>query len=407
MAKPIIEVSNLSKVYRLGEIGATSLREETARAFRKMRGLEPPKDLKDFWALRDVSFSVERGDVVGVIGRNGAGKSTLLKVISRITEPTKGRIRLGGRVAALLEVGTGMHPELTGRENIYLNGTILGMRKREIDRKLDEIIDFAGISKHLDTPVKRYSSGMNVRLGFAVAAHLEPEILIIDEVLAVGDAEFQKKCMGKVKDVASHGRTVLFVSHNLGLVRSFCSKGLLLHSGVRQFFGSCSAAIDRYVKITQDAKPENKAVATSKTVALLDAEVRSIDGSTVIQSGTPFEIEFSVKDESENPSSTNVYFELFNASGVLVSAFRSGSRGIHDTTRNEPGIFRCKIEDNGLRPGDYYIDVKVRNQEKDIDVVESALSISVSDGYIQERLVNPQNQGGVYQIPHTWSKPNC
>lgn len=247
MSQPIISVRDISKVYRLGEIGATSLREESARVWRKFRGKEPLADEGDFWALNGVSFEVEQGEVVGIIGKNGAGKSTLLKILSRITEPSKGEIRLRGRVAALLEVGTGFHPELTGRENIYLNGTILGMKKREIDAKLDEIINFSGIEKHIDTPVKRYSSGMNVRLGFAVAAHLEPEILIVDEVLAVGDAEFQKKCIEKMQDVASEGRTVLFVSHNMSSVTRLTQRSIVLEKGRVSLDSSTSNAVDYYL----------------------------------------------------------------------------------------------------------------------------------------------------------------
>lgn len=206
-----------------------------------------PTSQEDFWALNDVSFEVKQGDRIGIIGRNGAGKSTLLKVLSRITEPTTGRVKIKGRVASLLEVGTGFHPELTGRENIYLNGAILGMSRAEIRKKFDEIVDFAEIEKFLDTPVKRYSSGMYVRLAFAVAAHLDPEILVVDEVLAVGDAQFQKKCLGKMEDVsAKEGRTVLFVSHNMGAVRQFCNKGLFLHTGQMLYEGEVVDAIDKY-----------------------------------------------------------------------------------------------------------------------------------------------------------------
>lgn len=247
MKQPIIQVSHLAKVYRLGEIGATSLREEFERRWRGFRKLESKQPEGDFWALRDLSFDVLPGEILGIIGKNGAGKSTLLKILSRITEPTRGEIRLRGRVAALLEVGTGFHPELTGRENIYLNGTILGMKKREIDRKLDEIIDFSGIERHIDTPVKRYSSGMNVRLGFSVAAHLEPEILVIDEVLAVGDAEFQSKCIGKMQDVAQAGRTVLFVSHQMASISRLTTRCIVLANGEIDFDGATPAAISRYI----------------------------------------------------------------------------------------------------------------------------------------------------------------
>jgi ABC-type polysaccharide/polyol phosphate transport system ATPase subunit len=230
----VIEVKGLTKKYRIGRADKKSdtmmgaLLEGLKSPLRNLRQIQSLTRLNEVgddinWALRDVSFEVKEGEVLGIIGHNGAGKSTLLKILSQITEPSAGEVILRGRVAALLEVGTGFHPELTGRENIYMNGTILGMRKREIDRKLDEMIEFSGVEKYLDTPVKFYSSGMRVRLGFSVAAHLEPEILIIDEVLAVGDAEFQKKCLGKMEDVAGHGRTVLFVSHNMTAVQNLCA----------------------------------------------------------------------------------------------------------------------------------------------------------------------------------------
>src|SRR6202011_3679487 len=241
MSDAIITVEGLGKKYRLGQRSNeryTALRDvltDKAKSLFRRNG-NPRSDIRnpqsnEIWALRDVSFEVKQGEVIGIIGRNGAGKSTLLKILSRITEPTTGRVRLKGRVASLLEVGTGFHPELTGRENIFLNGAVLGMTRAEIQRKFDEIIDFAEVEKFLDTPVKRYSSGMYVRLAFAVAAHLEPEILVVDEVLAVGDAEFQKKCLGKMQEVSRGGRTVLFVSHNMSAVARLCSRGMLLHSG--------------------------------------------------------------------------------------------------------------------------------------------------------------------------------
>ncbi len=241
MAEPIIRVENLGKKYQIkhkeGRQGYKSLRDVIADSAKTVFNLFKPKSgtkstsTEEFWALKDVSFDVQHGDVVGIIGRNGAGKSTLLKILSRITEPTTGRVTLNGRVASLLEVGTGFHPELTGRENIFLNGSILGMSRSEIARKFDEIVAFAEVEKFLDTPVKRYSSGMYVRLAFAVAAHLEPEILVVDEVLAVGDAAFQKKCLGKMGEVAKGGRTVLFVSHNMQTVTRLCTHGLLLDAG--------------------------------------------------------------------------------------------------------------------------------------------------------------------------------
>src|SRR5512144_1441105 len=233
-----IIAEGLGKRYQIGQSGRqaySTLRDVLASGVRRGSGSSKPESTAEFWALRDVSFEVNQGDVIGIVGRNGAGKSTFLKLLSRITEPTTGRIKLRGRVASLLEVGTGFHPELTGRENIYLNGAILGMSRGEIARKFDEIVAFAEIDKFLDTPVKRYSSGMFVRLAFAVAAHLEPEVLIVDEVLAVGDADFQRKSLGKMSDVAKGGRTVLFVSHNLAAIRRLCSHAFLFESGKLTF----------------------------------------------------------------------------------------------------------------------------------------------------------------------------
>jgi lipopolysaccharide transport system ATP-binding protein len=257
MPSPVIQVENLSKYYRLGLIGGGTLNEDINRWIAKMRGKPDPllkigeKDhgnRKDgqIWALRDVSLEVNEGEILGIIGRNGAGKSTLLKILSKITAPTEGRIKIKGRVGSLLEVGTGFHPELTGRENIYLNGTILGMSHSEVTSKLEEIIEFAEMGKFIDTPVKRYSSGMTVRLAFAVAAHLEPEILVVDEVLAVGDAAFQKKCLGKMQDVSKKGRTVLFVSHNMSSIEKLCSRVMILKGGKVYADESCSDALSLY-----------------------------------------------------------------------------------------------------------------------------------------------------------------
>jgi lipopolysaccharide transport system ATP-binding protein len=250
--KPIIEVTGLSKRYRLGMLGANSLREEVEIWWDRLktgngRANKQPEDARDFWALRDVSFSVQAGEVVGIVGSNGAGKSTLLKILSRITEPSEGEALMRGRVASLLEVGTGFHPELSGRENIFLNGAILGMTTKEIRSRLDEIIDFSEVEEFLDTPVKRYSSGMYVRLAFAVAAHLEPEILIIDEVLAVGDAAFQKKCLRKMGDVAKGGRTVLFVSHNTAAITNLCSRCLLIEKGRLAADGGTREVVGAYL----------------------------------------------------------------------------------------------------------------------------------------------------------------
>ncbi|MGL4880207.1 MAG: ABC transporter ATP-binding protein, partial [Waterburya sp.] len=287
MSQSIIQVENLGKKYLIGQnrqIGKLNLREtitESAKSLGK-KILQPHKHSltepasTDYWALKDVSFEIKQGEIVGIIGRNGAGKSTLLKILSRITEPTTGRILIKGRIASLLEVGTGFHPELTGRENIYLNGAILGMSKVEIKRKFDEIVAFSEVEKFLDTPVKRYSSGMYVRLAFAVAAHLEPEILIVDEVLAVGDAAFQKKCLGKMGDVATkEGRTVIFVSHNMTTVRSLCQKAYLFNSGQIAYQGSTSSAIEQYMHSV-------KSLMISNSISLEERQDRSGDGSAIL-----------------------------------------------------------------------------------------------------------------------------
>ena len=257
----VIKVENVSKQYRLGQVGTGTLSHDLKRWWALTRGKEDPylkigmqndrtqKATGDYaWALKDINFEIEKGDTLGIIGKNGAGKSTLLKLLSRVTSPSTGLLKIKGRIASLLEVGTGFHPELTGRENIFLNGAILGMTKKEIARKFDEIVDFAGVELYIDTPVKRYSSGMYVRLAFGVAAHLEPEILIVDEVLAVGDAEFQKKCLGKMGDVASHGRTIIFVSHNMQAVQSLCKTALYLKSGEVVEIGRTDKVINNYLR---------------------------------------------------------------------------------------------------------------------------------------------------------------
>jgi lipopolysaccharide transport system ATP-binding protein len=259
---PVIKVQNLSKAYQLGEIGTGTLSRDLERFWARLRGKEDPfwkigevnnratkSESNIVWSLKDLNFDIEQGDSVGIIGQNGAGKSTLLKILSRVTAPTTGLVKVKGRIASLLEVGTGFHPELSGRENIYLNGAILGMRKAEIKRKFDEIVDFSGVEKYIDTPVKRYSSGMYVRLAFAVAAHLESEIMIVDEVLAVGDAEFQKKCLGKMSDVSSkEGRTVLFVSHNMDAVMRLCTHAILLKNGCLTGFDNTNNIVDLYLR---------------------------------------------------------------------------------------------------------------------------------------------------------------
>lgn len=298
--KPIISVERLGKRYTIRHEGQTpykSLREELFKLPGKLLHKGRQQSKEEFWALRDVSFDVMPGERLGIIGRNGAGKSTLLKLLSRITEPTTGRITLRGRVASLLEVGTGFHPELTGRENIFLNGAILGMSRAEVRRKFDEIVDFAGVEKFLDTPVKRYSSGMYVRLAFAVAAHLEPEILIVDEVLAVGDAEFQKKCLNKMESAsANEGRTVLFVSHNMGAIQRLCDNGLFLGQGKLLEADHIATILDTYRSSTQ-------------------IETQNATQSALLETGAVSLLSFTIRDERFNPceilvAGRKTYFEL-------------------------------------------------------------------------------------------------
>ncbi|MDQ1141889.1 ABC transporter ATP-binding protein [Pedobacter agri] len=287
-----IKVENLSKAYRLGQIGTGTISRDLERWYARMRGKEDPflrigesndqytKSESDVvWSLKDINFEIEQGDAVGIIGRNGAGKSTLLKILSKVTAPTTGKISGKGRIASLLEVGTGFHPELSGRENIFLNGAILGMRKKEIQHKLEEIVDFAGIERYLDTPVKRYSSGMYVRLAFAVAAHLESEILIVDEVLAVGDAEFQKKCLGKMSDVSKgEGRTVLFVSHNMGSIKQLCSKGLVLVNGELTLNSDMTSAVAYYHNAISQTASLNFKGTLSNQLTILDVKINDKSG---------------------------------------------------------------------------------------------------------------------------------
>jgi lipopolysaccharide transport system ATP-binding protein len=347
MGKPIIEISEISKCYHLGQFGLSSFREETEKLFRRIRGQRVEQTTaRDFWALRDISFSIEPGEVVGIIGRNGAGKSTLLKILSRITEPTKGEIILRGRVASLLEVGTGFHPELSGRENIFLNGAILGMTKSEIARKFDEIVDFAEVEKFIDTPVKRYSSGMYVRLAFAVAAHLEPEILIVDEVLAVGDSAFQKKCLGKMRDVARDGgRTVLFVSHNLGAVASLTQKCAYLKEGRMVTFDETSAAIRSYSGDHQN-KSSSWAASVENTNPLQITAMRflSLEGipEAEFELGVGFsiELEYVVREPLRN---TVVEAWVFSSDGVKLLVIGDYDSRPELLEEREVGRYRVKL----------------------------------------------------------------
>lgn len=371
MKDVILKAEHISKQYRLGTVGTGTISHDLNRWWHRVRGKEDPylkigdvndrskKGNSDYvWALHDISFEVERGEVLGIIGKNGAGKSTLLKILSRVTAPTTGSIKTRGRIASLLEVGTGFHPEMTGRENIYLNGSILGMTKKEITSKIDEIIAFSGCERYIDTPVKRYSSGMTVRLAFAVAAHLEPEILVVDEVLAVGDAEFQKKAIGKMQDIAKgEGRTVLFVSHNMAAVKSLCTKGIVMEHGRVVFEGNVDDCIDEYLRESQQnaTRQWDKDHPGSEFFRLHKAEVLNQNQETSLNHmiSSPVMVRFTyevLKDEQQFTHG----FNLFNNQGVHILSS-------HDTksdTLQEPvskGIYTKTIEIPGnlLAEGGY------------------------------------------------------
>ncbi|MET1046708.1 MAG: ABC transporter ATP-binding protein [Hyphomicrobium sp.] len=386
MSDTVIRVDGLSKRYVIGHQRPeryTALRDVAARTVKawmragadviRGRQLIDGDDVEDFWALKDIAFEVERGDVIGVIGRNGAGKSTLLKILSRITEPSEGRVEIRGRVASLLEVGTGFHPELTGRENIYLNGAILGMRHAEIKRKFDEIVGFAEVEKFLDTPVKRYSSGMYVRLAFAVAAHLEPEILVVDEVLAVGDAEFQQKCLGKMKRVAGEGRTVLFVSHNLAAVRSLCNKGILLAGGKLVSRGSADAVIRCYGNTTT-AGHEIAFAATPDRPSILSV---SVDPRALIERDLVVDIAFA----SPRPLHTAVGGVVLRAeTGEPVWGSNNRFHPSGETVRGlTSGILRCTCRRLPIWPGTYHLSVWLSDWHEDLDAKLDVLSIQIGE----------------------------
>ena len=387
MSDIAIQVENLGKLYRLGEIGTGTLTHDLNRAWARLRGKEDPfaiigetndrtaKGNSDYvWSLKDVNFEVKQGEVLGIIGRNGAGKSTLLKILSKVTAPTTGRVKVRGRIASLLEVGTGFHPELTGRENIFLNGAILGMTKTEIRGKFDEIVDFSGVERYINTPVKRYSSGMYVRLAFAVAAFLEPEILIVDEVLAVGDAEFQKKCIGRMKDVSvNDGRTVLFVSHDLNAVAQLCTHGIILNQGGVWYDGTASTMIYRYLNQgNQSSVYTNSKAHLTKKIAIASIEVKNANGdiSSIFHYNESIIIDFSfvIKDVSFSPS---FFVVILDARKRRVFASES------DAVKKD---LRLIIESEFLVRGEYSVHAFVNVPKiEQIDVAEDVCFFKVID----------------------------
>src|SRR6218665_1984866 len=373
MSDIVLKVENVSKQYRLGQVGTGTISHDLNRWWHKVRGKEDPflkvgdvnnrevKGQSDYvWALNNIDFEVRRGEVLGIVGKNGAGKSTLLKILSQVTTPTTGQIKIKGRIAALLEVGTGFHPELSGRENIFLNGAILGMTKAEIRSKFDEIVEFSGVGRYIDTPVKRYSSGMYVRLAFSVAAHLEPEILIIDEVLAVGDAEFQKKCLGKMKDVAGQGRTVLFVSHNMTAVNSLCSKCVSLKNGTVHAIGGTEQIVDLYLTNKYQTKthmswaPGNNPgdeTAILHSVRLINREQKTIEFSDIDKT-IGVEYVYEVLKAGSNPV-PNVH--VFTSKGEYAFV----SNAMANEGLDKAGVHKAVmwIPENLLNEGTYIVGV--------------------------------------------------
>ncbi|MDX6182226.1 ABC transporter ATP-binding protein [Flavobacterium sp. Fl-77] len=417
MSKDIIlKAENISKQYRLGQVGTGTLSHDINRWWHQIRGKENPylkigeindrstKGSSDYvWALQDINFEVERGEVLGIIGKNGAGKSTLLKILSKVTAPTTGSIKSRGRIASLLEVGTGFNGEMTGRENIFLNGAILGMTKKEITSKLAEIIEFSGCERYIDTPVKRYSSGMTVRLAFAVAAFLEPEILVIDEVLAVGDAEFQKKAIGKMQDISKgEGRTVLFVSHNMAAVKSLCTRGIVMEHGKVVFDGGIDQSIQRYLSTKNN------------NIGLIDRKDRLGTGNVKI-------IDVKIQDYEKIMTGSNMIIELFYKTVVENSRINEFGLSIWDYKENriislsstfkdqlndisESGVILCEIPNMPLVKGTYKLNCFVSSIFGLEDYIENVQEFDVEDSDIfgTGKTINPE--WGMIIVEHNWSK---
>ncbi len=389
MAETIIKVENLSKRYKLGTIGTGTLSHDLKRWWQRKRGKEDEYLRVDeeaasgeYWALKGVDFEIKAGDAVGIIGRNGAGKSTLLKILSRVTTPTQGTVKIGGRIASLLEVGTGFHPELTGRENIFMNGAIMGMTKAEIRAKLDEIIDFSGVEQYIDTPVKRYSSGMYVRLAFAVAAHLESEVLIVDEVLAVGDVEFQKKCLGKMGDVSrKEGRTVLFVSHHLSTVRDLCNTGIMLNKGRVNYMGSSTEAVNRFLSSFRTNALNERDDYQHKQGVIECRLLSDLDEASEVQeliSDQPLSLYFKVKGFRRTTKGISIGVRILdeskNALGTVYSDYYGHrfsldpEETVEIRTRNK-GIF--------LAPGTYTLVIELWADQKQLPSTIEGITFNV------------------------------
>ncbi|MFC6246012.1 ABC transporter ATP-binding protein [Flavobacterium psychroterrae] len=423
----ILKAENISKQYRLGQVGTGTLIHDLNRWWHQVRGKENPylkigdtndrstKGNSDYvWALQDINFEVESGEVLGIIGKNGAGKSTLLKILSKVTAPTTGSIKSRGRIASLLEVGTGFNGEMTGRENVFLNGAILGMTKKEITSKLDEIIEFSGCERYIDTPVKRYSSGMTVRLAFAVAAFLEPEILVIDEVLAVGDAEFQKKAIGKMQDISREGgRTVLFVSHNMAAVKSLCTRGIVLENGTIKFNGDIDQALDVYLSNDNDTEhsivfDENTKREGSRNLEFVSLEIRNQNNklSQEFSIGDDLNIKFKLKNNSnESRSEVAIQIKSSDEMPIFHIMARDSNYELKHTYNEEE--YNVVLKDLRLFPGFYNITLISANTtgHEIYDNIENALSFQVVDGGKYTIRSLPRSVGLMFLNPE-WQKTN-
>lgn len=422
MSNLAIKVEHLNKQYRLGIVSTGTLVHDINRWWHKSRGKADPyekvttvndrtqKGGSDYvWSLRDINFEIKQGDVVGVIGRNGAGKSTLLKVLSKITSPTSGVVKVNGRIASLLEVGTGFHPELTGRENIYLNGAILGMKRHEIKSKFDEIVDFAGVELYIDTPVKRYSSGMHLRLAFAVAAHLESEILIVDEVLAVGDAEFQKKCLGKMGEVSKgEGRTVLFVSHNMAAVQNLCNRGILLTQGTIAYDGEVETAIRSYNKSLVSLL-QNSQVATRKdrsgdqSVKLVSFKINSEECNDLVkvECDKPFSFQLELVSK-DNYNNARVIIGVYDEGTQRALFIDSESEMIKINFRKGHNKVEISFPNNfSLGIGQYTINIAIYNNIEIVDYIQQVAVFEIMDGDFYGNSTNVVNNAKVL-IKNNW-----
>jgi lipopolysaccharide transport system ATP-binding protein len=416
---PVIRVENLSKSYRLGQIGSSTLRDDLARSWAKLRRQPDPllrigqedqanRQGETIWALKDIGFEVEQGEVLGIIGRNGAGKSTLLKILSRVTAPTSGVVRVKGRIASLLEVGTGFHPELTGRENIFLNGAILGMSREEVRRKFDEIVDFSGVEKFIDTPVKRYSSGMAVRLAFSVMAHLDAEIMVIDEVLAVGDQIFQKKCLGKMETMSRGGRTVLFVSHNMAAVRQLCNIGFLIDKGNIIARGNTSNVIDSYLQSKQKIETysnlsefDQKRKLKNHYFSWIQILGKNNEKQSEFTIGEKIKIVFCISSNENITHGLAISMIIHTFDGLQICNIVSHDSKFNVELLEGNNTFQVSLDDIRFYPGSYSMGLWLGDHSGNttFDFVEDCIGFQIIDGGLLTSRSLPRSSGLIFLTP--------